>query len=90
MDEWDGKTEKEEPVVIDVSGGFDWSDQKEQINIAKHGVDFEEAMQAVCSAERVMPAQTVAGEPRQAVEGWSGGRKLLVIITRREGIIRII
>ena len=90
MDAWDGRADKEEPALFDIGGSIGMSRQKSRSTLRSTGIGFQEAMDAVCNAIKVAPAQTVAGEKRQAIQGWSGGRKLLVIVMIREGVVRII
>lgn len=71
---------------------FDWDDQKEQINIRKHGVDFWEAQTVFndpLGREFIDPAQA---EERFILIGTSArSRLLLVVYAEKNGdVIRII
>lgn len=71
---------------------FEWDDEKEAINIAKHGVDFK-------TAQRVFEGFTITavderndyGEVRQQTLGMIDDvAVLLVVHTDREGVTRLI
>jgi uncharacterized DUF497 family protein len=70
---------------------FDWDETKRQANIAKHGVDFFDAMQVLYD----MPAMVEDGrhnygERRCLAIGKGAGRVLVVVFTVRGGVFRII
>ena len=72
---------------------FEWSKRKEIANIAKHGVDFEEARSAFADPRLIMAADKghSEGEPRLFCIGRSArGGILTVRFTYRGEIIRII
>ena len=72
---------------------FEWDPDKEQTNIAKHGVDFNEAASAFADplAEWSMDERAYGGEERFIALGRSSSRRLiLVVFTEREGCVRII
>ena len=71
---------------------FDWDDDKNRLNIAKHGVRFEDAV-------RIFDGLTVDyldtridyGEDREVSLGIVGGVAVLVVVhTDRNGVCRII
>lgn len=75
--------------------GFEWDDNKALQNLAKHGVSFEEACEAIEDAldcETVSaPFRSKGGETRFQAEGVSGyGRPLVVVFTKRGQNLRII
>jgi uncharacterized protein len=75
--------------------GYEWDENKELSNLAKHGVSFGEAMTAV---EDALEAETISspfrsrgGETRYEAEGVSDfGRPLVVVFTLRSKNCRII
>jgi len=70
---------------------FDWDDANCD-HIAEHGVEPEEAEEALLDPGRVpAPAYDDAGEERRAILGKTGdGRLLFVIFTHRRRYIRVI
>jgi uncharacterized DUF497 family protein len=71
---------------------FEWDDDKNLSNIEKHGVSFEEAMQAFLDPERKIRLNTrhSAVEIRYYCLGRIRDRVLTVRFTVRGGSIRII
>jgi hypothetical protein len=73
--------------------GFDWDDDKNALNVAKHGVDFDEAMTVFddpIAGYRDDPDHSKS-EQRMLITGSSvAGRLLLVSFTERDDLIRII
>lgn len=70
---------------------FEWDDANAD-HIARHGVQPEEAEEAVLDSRRVArQAYTVADERRSAILGAAqGGRLLFVVFVRRGGRIRVV
>jgi len=70
---------------------FDW-DEHNVDHIARHGVEPEEAEDALTDPSRIgAPARNVLGEQRWAVLGATEtGRILFVVFTRRSRIVRVI
>jgi uncharacterized protein len=76
-----------------MSYSFEWDSEKEQANIAKHGVDFDEAASVFADplAEWSMDERAYSGEERFIALGRSSsGRLILVVFTERKGCVRII
>ncbi|HYD67435.1 BrnT family toxin [Azospirillum sp.] len=70
-------------------GEFEWDEAKNAANIAKHGIDFEDAAAILLEDAWVEPA-AYRGEERFLATGPIGGRLYTVIYTFRQGNIRII
>lgn len=71
---------------------FEWDSAKNRANIAKHGVDFADAV-AVFEDDLALtrPDTDARGEPRFVTLGQDGfGRVLVVVFTERGARIRII
>jgi uncharacterized DUF497 family protein len=70
---------------------FDWDDDNID-HIRRHGVDPEEAEEAVTDPRRIgTPAYSTSRESRFAVFGTTeAGRLLFVVFTRRRLLIRVI
>ena len=71
---------------------FEWDKTKAALNLAKHGVSFEEAA-TVLDDPRALPVSDDArGESRLAVTGLSASSRLLfvVVVERTEDVIRIV
>jgi uncharacterized DUF497 family protein len=69
---------------------FEWHEAKRIANLAKHGLDFQDAdlvFEAIHFAE---PARSVGDELRFAVIGPYDGRLVAVICTMRGDSVRII
>ena len=73
---------------------FEWDTRKAKANVAKHGVPFEEASEAVedpLAIEIYDVEHSTATEDRYRLIGMSGkGRLILVIFARRDETVRII
>lgn len=72
-------------------GSFVWDTQKEEINIQKHGVDFETATLAFNDPQQVIAIdeRNSVGEERLYCLGRVGGNVITVRFTYRERLIRI-
>ena len=70
---------------------FEWDDQKNQTNILKHGINFEDA-KAIFEDVRLTAVDTRQpyGELRKISLGTIHGRICVVVYTERRGAIRII
>ena len=71
---------------------FDWDDEKNHINQAKHGWDFADAIRVFLdplfhSAE---DRSLDYGEQRYKVVGYAGHKLVAVIYTERDGLVRVI
>lgn len=72
-------------------GQFEWDLEKAKANLAKHGVDFFEAMSAFLDDNRVIATDEAhsEAEPRYFCIGKVGQRILTVRFTYRKGVVRI-
>ncbi len=63
---------------------FEWDEQKNRINLAKHGIDFADAIETFDDPRHfAMPARTVGDEVRQQVIGRISRTTYLVVFTVR-------
>jgi len=79
---------------------FEWHDEKRETNIAKHGVDFTDAIQIFRGPhlieDRTRPEDeetrkgAIGPLPSNAVPDHWSGNLIVVVYTRREGTIRVI
>jgi len=70
---------------------FEWDDNKNRINLDKHGLSFEEAITIFKADARLYRDFVVNGEQRQLYLGLAGGLVLiLVVVTERGSRKRII
>ena len=71
---------------------FEYDEEKEALNIAKHGVSFEEARMVFFDPIRIdiFDAEHSVNEERWKVFGFAGWVLLMVSYTERAGVIRII
>ena len=61
---------------------FEWDEQKNEINIAKHGFDFADAQQVFCSPMVVEPDERYNyGEERWSGTGMLQGRVVVIVYT---------
>jgi uncharacterized DUF497 family protein len=70
-------------------GGFDWDERKNRSNLAKHGIDFDSAVE-VFYGPIVLRRSDRNNEERWTALGYSGDRLIVVVFTRRADVIRII
>jgi uncharacterized DUF497 family protein len=69
--------------------GFDWDEHKCKLNRAKHGIDFEDAIE-VFYGPVLLRQSDRNNEGRWVAIGYSEDRLIAVVFTRREDMIRII
>ena len=77
---------------------FTWDDEKEKINIRKHGIDFKEAAAVFIDKDAIFEFNSVdeyTGEERWDAIGWMKGPMYFVVYVERftqgnDDIIRII
>jgi uncharacterized protein len=70
---------------------FDWDDEKASANLRKHGVSFEEAVEAFGDLNAIISEDDARyGEERFKLVGSSAHRLLVVIFTDRAEITRLI
>jgi uncharacterized DUF497 family protein len=71
--------------------GFEWDEAKRQVNFAKHGIDFVDALVMFDGFVVDEPdRRRDYGEERRLALGEVNGRILLVVYTRRDGNRRLI
>jgi len=70
---------------------FEWDEQKNRINIRKHGISFED-VKAIFEDVRITAVDTRQsyGEIRKISLGMIYGRVCVVVYTERKGVTRII
>lgn len=69
---------------------FEYDDDKSQANLAKHGIDFQDA-QALWKDPNLLEIQaTSEDEPRFLTIGLIGSKHWSAVITYRNGAIRLI
>ena len=71
---------------------FDWDDERNRINRAKHGWDFAEAARVFLDPlfYGVDDRTIHYGEERCKVTGYAGRKLVTVVYTERNGIVRLI
>lgn len=77
---------------------FTWDDEKERINIRKHGIDFTSAASVFLddyAAYDFNPIDVNTGEERLSVTGWLAGKIIFIVYVERltideDDILRII
>lgn len=71
-------------------GDFEYDDDKSQANLAKHGIDFQDA-QALWKDPNLLEIQATSDdEPRFLAIGLIGSKHWSAVITYRNGAIRLI
>lgn len=71
--------------------GFEWDENKRLLNIAKHGVDFADAIQAFADPKQfTYRSATPPQEQRYVCVGMVQGRLIAVVTTLRGEKLRII
>ena len=68
---------------------FEWDERKNQANIAKHGIDFEDAA-TIFDAPHIVKRSDSHKEERWLATGEVEGRKITVVYTMRWERLRII
>jgi uncharacterized DUF497 family protein len=68
---------------------FEWNDQKRELNLAKHGIDFDGAIE-VFYGPVILRRSDRNNEERWTALGYSDNRLIVVVFTRRADVIRII
>jgi len=69
---------------------FEWDENKNQINIKKHGLSFEEATKIFEISNIILEAKTIENEKRYAIIGKLKDKCYFCVFTIRNGKIRII
>ena len=68
---------------------FDWDERKSELNLAKHGIDFEDATE-VFYKPIILRRSDRNNEERWIAIGSLEDRLITVVFTRRADVIRII
>lgn len=68
---------------------FEWDEQKNALNRAKHDIDFDDAME-VFYGSIILRRSDRNNEERWIAIGYSENRLIAVVFTRRADVIRII
>jgi uncharacterized protein len=68
---------------------FEWDERKNELNIAKHRIDFEDAI-AAFDESLILRRSDRGTEERWIAIGYSDDRLIAVVFTRRADVIRII
>ena len=71
------------------SASFEWDDQKCELNLAKHGIDFDNAIE-VFYGPIILRRSDRNNEERWTALGYSDNRLIVVVFARRADVIRII
>ena len=70
---------------------FEWDEEKNQINVEKHHIDFNDAKGIFQSARlTAMDSRRDYGETRKSSIGTIGPHVCVVVYTEREGVTKII
>jgi uncharacterized DUF497 family protein len=70
---------------------FEWDEAKNRANMAKHGIDFDEAIQVFYGLSLgFVDQRRNYGETRMIIIGMAEGREILVVYTVRGESYRII
>jgi hypothetical protein len=70
------------------SAGFDWDEPKNELNRAKHGIDFDEAIEVFYGP--IVLRRSDRNDEKWVAIGYSENRLIAVVFTRRAEFIRII
>ena len=68
---------------------MEWDEKKRQLTLAKHKIDFVDAIEIFFADHLVLPGKSEFEERKRAIASL-GGRMICVIYTHREGAIRIV
>jgi uncharacterized DUF497 family protein len=71
------------------AASFEWDNQKRELNLAKHGIDFDSAIE-VFYGPIILRRSDRNNEERWTALGYSDDRLVVVVFTRRADVIRII
>jgi uncharacterized DUF497 family protein len=70
---------------------YEWDQKKADVNVAKHGIDFPHAVEALLDEGALTVADEGSGEERYVSFGMDAlGRLIAVVYTWRGDVIRII
>jgi len=77
--------------VFGPAEGFEWDESKRQANVAKHGLDFADAVEVLNDPRHYTRASPVASVERRFISvGAVRGVVIAVVSTIRNGKLRII
>jgi uncharacterized protein len=65
---------------------FEWNEQKRELNLAKHGIDFDNAIE-VFYGPIILRRSDRNNEERWTALGYSDNRLLLVVFTQRAEVV---
>lgn len=68
---------------------FEWDENKNRINIEKHGIDFDDAI-SIFEENPVVRPSKCAEEQRYLAVGELRGRRITVVFTIRGDAVRVI
>jgi uncharacterized DUF497 family protein len=68
---------------------FAWDDEKRELNLAKHGIDFDGAIE-VFYGPIILRRSDRNNEERWTALGYSDNRLIVVVFARRAEVVRII
>ena len=68
---------------------FEWDDEKRELNLAKHGIDFDGAIE-VFYGPIILRRSDRNNEERWTALGYSDNRLIVVVFARRTEVVRII
>ena len=71
------------------AASFEWDNQKRELNLAKHGIDFDSAIE-IFHGPIILRRSDRNNEERWTALGYSDDRLVVVVFTRRADVIRII
>jgi uncharacterized DUF497 family protein len=74
---------------MEIPAGFEWDGEKNRRNIAKHGIDFDDAKEVFYGPVTVRQSNR-RNEERWVAVGYSKNRLVAVVFTHRADFIRII
>jgi uncharacterized DUF497 family protein len=69
---------------------FDWDEEKREARIAKHGIDFQDAITRFAGVVLSIDLGDAHGEPRIMHLGMLDGRGIVIVATPRGGRLRVI
>jgi uncharacterized DUF497 family protein len=69
---------------------FEWDEDKRESTIAKHGIDFQDAVTIFAGPVLSVELGPGHGEPRVMHVGMLDGREIVVITTPRDGRFRVV
>ena len=74
---------------MEIPEGFEWNDGKNRRNLAKHGIDFDDAREVFYGPVIVRQSDR-ENEKRWVAIGSLEGKLIAVVFTRRVDVIRIV